>query len=529
MGQDLEEPVACSLLNCCQRERNMTSRSSTADEIADTARIPVCDFAIGEVIDGKYRVEAAVAEGGMGVVLRATHIELDCSVALKVIRPAHAANEEVVARLLSEARIAASLHSKHVNRVLDVGRTVTGVPYLVLEYMTGTDLCSYLARRGAMPVSEAVDYVLQACEALAEAHAIGIVHRDLKPENLFLSEEADGGFVLKVLDFGISKAPPRRGIQSVITNPFEIIGSPTYMSPEQVRGTGVDARADIWALGTVLHELCTGEKLFEASTMTDTFAKILDESYLPSVYGAGAAAALLHQVVCRCLRRNADERYASVVELARQLAPLGTDALQAARVAKVATASRARLIGASAGEDLETAATPLAVTRSESETSIAAALPRQFGRWLLVGAAAVLPIIVGVGYLARPGGLQRASLAAPPTVAPAIAAVPPTADVALSPAPALDIALPSAPVVELAPAPALGAALRRAPTAPATLRWTPPPPRFVVSAPQRPGAPAPLRPAPERAPAAPAPSAAASAESQAVADPWNPKTFGGRR
>ena len=504
----------------------MTSRISTLDQIDGTGLVPVYDFAVGELIGGKYRVEAPLAEGGMGIVVRATHLELDCSVALKVIRPAHIANEEVVARLLSEARIAASLHSKHVNRVLDVGRTARGIPYLVLEYMAGSDLCSYLARCGSLPMSEAVDYVLQACEALAEAHAIGIVHRDLKPENLFLSEEADGGFVLKVLDFGISKAPPRRGGQSVITNPFEIIGSPTYMSPEQVRGTGVDARADIWALGAVLHELCTGEMLFEASSMTDTFAKILDEDYLPPAYGASAAAVLLHQVVCRCLRRNPDERYGNVVELARELAPLGTDTLQAARVAKVATASRARLIAATGDADLETAVTPLAVTRSEPEISTARSRPRRSGRWLLVATAAALPIVAGLGYLARAEGargLEKASLSAPPTE---VAAAPaPARDGVRASAPAIDAALPSAPALAVGPAPVVDVALRHAPNVPTELKWRAPAPRrLVVSAPQ------PEKPsAPESVVVPSAPSVTAPVASQVVSDPWNPKAFGGRR
>jgi serine/threonine-protein kinase len=175
----------------------------------------------GQLVGGKYRIDALIAEGGMGIVYRATHLDLECPVALKLIRPEHVENEEVIARLLTEARIAAGLRSKHVNRVLDVGRTPSGMPYLVLEYMEGSDLRAYLERRGPLPISEAADCVMQACEALAEAHAFGIVHRDLKPENLFLSEEADGGFVLKVLDFGISKAPAaRRAGARTLTNPF---------------------------------------------------------------------------------------------------------------------------------------------------------------------------------------------------------------------------------------------------------------------------------------------------------------------
>ncbi len=144
-----------------------------------------------------------------------------------------------------------------------------------------------------------------------------------------------------------------------MSKPFEIVGSPTYMSPEQIRGVEVDARADIWALGAVLHELCTGDVLFEASSMARTFFKITDESYFPASYGTSNDAMLLHQVVCRCLRRDRDARYPDVVELAQQLAPLGKDRLQAARVAKVAMASRVRVNATSADEAPQTTTTPL--------------------------------------------------------------------------------------------------------------------------------------------------------------------------
>ncbi|HXK17138.1 MAG TPA: serine/threonine-protein kinase, partial [Polyangiaceae bacterium] len=365
----------------------ISASSLPAAKLARSAANP--GVAVGDVVGGKYRVDGELAEGGMGIVLVATHLELDCPVALKLIRPEHLANEAVVERLLSEARIAASLHSKHVNRILDVGRTASGVPYLVLEYMAGSDLYSYLQRRGQLPVTEAVDYVLQVCEALAEAHAIGIVHRDLKPENVFLSEEADGGFTVKVLDFGISKAPRRRGLRTVTSSPFAIIGSPTYMSPEQVRGMEVDNRADIWALGALLHELCTGDALFEAPSMARTFVKITDEGYFPASYGKSSGATLLHQVVCRCLRRNRDERYRDVVELARELGPLGTDGTQAARVAKVATASRARVIAATGQEAPDTTTTPLAITRAELEPAQSVRSP---WRWTLIGIAAFVPL-----------------------------------------------------------------------------------------------------------------------------------------
>ena len=164
-------------------------------------------FAAGDVIDGKYLVGECIAWGGMGIVTEAMHLHLQKPVALKCVRPEFLDNEEMVARFLNEARIAANLRNEHVARVLDFGKTEAGVPYLVMERLEGMSLAALVLERGPLPVSEAVDYLLQACEALAEAHAQGIVHRDIKPENLFLTQGVNGTPILKVLDFGISKQP----------------------------------------------------------------------------------------------------------------------------------------------------------------------------------------------------------------------------------------------------------------------------------------------------------------------------------
>ncbi len=383
----------------------------------------------GELLGGKYRIEAHIAEGGMGMVLRATHLDLDCPVAIKVIRPEHTQNEDVVARLLTEARIAAGLRSKHVNRVLDVGRTETGLPYLVLEHLEGSDLSCYLERRGRLPISEAVDWVLQTCEALAEAHAFGIVHRDLKPDNLFLSEEADGGFVLKVLDFGISKAPASRSGGRSLTNPFEVVGSPSYMSPEQVRGASVDSRADIWALGILLHELISGEAPFATDSITSTFALILDPGYSLPPLDAGAASEQAIAIIRKCMQRDPEQRYQNVVELATALAPLGTDAQQARRVAKVADASRARLIATSDTLTLANPGTPLALSRHYEEVELddVAFRPRHRARNWIVGAGALLAISAGAVLFgaSAPRAVRMSSMdPLPPRRAPAAALAP---------------------------------------------------------------------------------------------------------
>src|SRR4051812_480796 len=209
----------------------------------------------GQILGGKYRVDRVLGAGGMGMVVAATHLQLDERIAIKFLLPEALRNPEAVARFGREAKAAVKIRGEHVARVIDVGSFENGAPYMVMEHLDGRDLSSFIHERGAMPMSDAVDAVLQACEALAEAHALGIVHRDLKPANLFLTRRPDGTPSIKVLDFGISKltAP---GADHSMTKTSAVMGSPLYMSPEQMTASrGVDARTDIWALGVVLYEL----------------------------------------------------------------------------------------------------------------------------------------------------------------------------------------------------------------------------------------------------------------------------------
>ena len=297
----------------------------------------------GQLFGGKYRVEERLADGGMAIVLRATHVELSCPVAIKLIRPEHAQNDEFVLRLLAEARVVASLHSKHVNRVLDVGRTESGAPFLVLEYLSGLNLASHLKKGGPFPVTAAVDCVLQACEALAEAHALGIVHRDLKPENLLLSEEADGSLVLKVLDFGICRAPAAQSGVRVISQIGTVIGTPAYMAPEQVHASStLDARTDIWALGVVLFELLTGERPFRGDTTSSVLAQMVTGQALPIEQLTPDIPPGVVDVIARCLVTDPEQRFQSVVEVAEALVRFGSDEHSADRVARVAATTLAR-------------------------------------------------------------------------------------------------------------------------------------------------------------------------------------------
>src|SRR3984957_9184121 len=222
---------------------------------------------IGDVVGRKFVVEDVLGVGGMGVVLGARHVHLGQKVAVKLLLRSAAKHTDAVTRLLREARAAVDLQSTHVVRVMDVGTLDDGLPYMVMEHLTGSDLSAVLQQRKALPVEEAIDYALQAMEAIAEAHTVGLVHRDLKPANLFLTRRPDGSGLIKVLDFGISKATESSPRDQSLTATAAIMGSPVYMSPEQLRSSkNVDARTDIWALGIILYELVSGRTPFEDET-----------------------------------------------------------------------------------------------------------------------------------------------------------------------------------------------------------------------------------------------------------------------
>jgi serine/threonine-protein kinase len=258
----------------------------------------------------------------MGVVVAATHEELDQKVALKFLLPEVAAYPEIVKRFTREARAAVKIHSEHVARVLDVG-THDGAPYMVMEYLEGADLSQVLDKRGPLPVEETVGYVLEACEAIAEAHSLGIIHRDLKPANLFLASRPSGKPTVKVLDFGISKAPPT-GKDAMVTQTTSLIGSPSYMSPEQMAAaSSVDARSDIWSLGVVLYEMLVRKLPFEADTMPGLVAAILQNTPTPIAASRSDLGPELEAVIDRCLKKLPAERFANIAELARALLPFG--------------------------------------------------------------------------------------------------------------------------------------------------------------------------------------------------------------
>ncbi len=270
----------------------------------------------GTILVDKYRVERVLGKGGMGVVVLVSHLELEDKFAVKILTGQLDADAQL--RFLREARAAAQIKSEHVARVVDVGTLPEGVPYMVMEFLEGTDLAGLIEQRGARPIPEAVELVLQACIGLTEAHARGFVHRDLKPANLFLQTTSDGRRVVKLLDFGISKATH----DVSLTSTRAVLGTPAYMAPEQWRSAKeADVRSDIWSLGVVLHELLSGQRPFLGDSVPDMCSAVLAEDPPPLTIGTPA----LEKLVAKCLEKEPEDRYQRIPELARDLALFAAD------------------------------------------------------------------------------------------------------------------------------------------------------------------------------------------------------------
>jgi len=291
------------------------------------------------LLAGKYRLSRVIGQGGMGIVVAATHAQLEERVAIKLLLPEALENAETVARFQREARAAVRIKSEHVARVIDVGNVdytashmqtelgvplAPGAPFMVMEYLEGQDLSGVLRATGPLSVTDAVAYLAQAIEAIAEAHSLGIIHRDLKPSNLFLTHRPDGTPMIKVLDFGISKAAGPNMTDGGMTTTSAVLGSPMYMAPEQmIASREVDGRTDVWSLGVVLYQLLTGRGPFNGTTMTELCARILQEPHAPIRASRPDVPFELETAVARCLEKDRVRRFASVADLAEAIAPFG--------------------------------------------------------------------------------------------------------------------------------------------------------------------------------------------------------------
>jgi serine/threonine-protein kinase len=277
----------------------------------------------GTLIDGKYRIEQQIGRGSMGTVFRAVHVTLGQRVAIKLISIEHSQSPEARQRFATEAKAAAKLRSRHVVQVYDDGETPEGNPYIVLEYLEGETLEQRLERERDIPLADATRVVCHVGRALARAHAHGTVHRDLKPANIFLvkTEDDEVGWLAKVLDFGIAKLAD--GGEKGTTQAGTVLGTPLFMSPEQVRGaSSVDHRADLYSLGMCLFHMLTGDFAFYSENYSEILVSICTRP-LPLVRAKAPwvpeAVELWFQRACA---REPLERFQSADEM--------TEALQAA-------------------------------------------------------------------------------------------------------------------------------------------------------------------------------------------------------
>ena len=346
----------------------------------------------GETLAGKYRVERILGRGGMGIVVAARHLELDERVAIKFLLRKN--DETAVARFQREARAAAKVKSEHVCRVYDVARLETGEPYLVMEYLDGIDLADRLRTEHKLPVAKVAAWMIEACSALAEAHAMGIVHRDLKPANIFLARRLDDTFTVKVLDFGISKMTSVDGMTSTTA----VMGTPLYMSPEQVASAKeVDQRTDVWSLGVIMYELASGKPPFSADSIIQLSVKIREQELPPLDTGDAAFDA----IVTKCLAKDPNARWPSVGELAKALAPIaGPSSVElATRAARTSATAKSALAETVRDEDeqKEEASAPVEQATLEPLSTAAKAddPPRAatpWGRVALLGAVGVATV-----------------------------------------------------------------------------------------------------------------------------------------
>ncbi len=267
---------------------------------------------IGLTIDQRYRVEALLGEGGMGLVYRVTHTHLNKALAIKVLRRENTGDPEVLARFRREAESASAIGNQHIVDISDFGTLVDGSTYLVMECLEGVDLIDAIDVAQRMPEDRAIHIALQLCRALGAAHDAGIIHRDLKPENVFLIRRNDTEDFVKVLDFGIAKVAngPKR-----LTRAGEVLGTPHYMSPEQCEGDNVDHRTDIYALGVLLYEMVTGHVPHDADTMMGILTKHMYEDPIPPKLRVPQVSAELEQVIMRCLEKKPEQRYQTMGEI----------------------------------------------------------------------------------------------------------------------------------------------------------------------------------------------------------------------
>lgn len=392
-------PQAAAGLSDGTRLRIVTVAPRTSFPDIEAPSIDRRDPYVGTVIDGRYKVETVLGEGGMGVVYRCTHQIIGKKLALKVLRADLARDVEVTERFLNEAKAASAIGNAHIIDISDFGQFADGATYFVMEYLVGNPLSSILTPGEPLPTPRLLHLARQIAEGLSAAHAAGIVHRDLKPDNVFLIERGSDPDFVKILDFGIAKVSTSEG---KLTRAGTVFGTPHYMSPEQAAGTSVDHRGDIYSLGVMLFEMACGKIPFDADNFMGVLsqhmykaAPILSEaSPRPAELPKG-----LEAVVMKCLSKRPESRYQSMAELIVELDKLKAGLRPAAAIELL--------------ENPNDFSTPGAYFDADPGSI---ALPKAPAKTLLVGAALGLMILVGGGaFLLTSRGLKQPPITAVPS------------------------------------------------------------------------------------------------------------------
>ena len=420
---------------------------------------------VGDLLAGKYRVERLHRRGALGLTLEALHTQLGQRVAVRLLAADPKGHPEAAARFLRGARSAVQYQNEHTARIVDVGSLGSGAPYIVTELLVGSDLRKVLRVRDTLPVPEAVDYILQACEGLADAHAHNFVHRNMKPTNLFLTRR-DGQRRIAVLDFGVSEDP----LSDIAINLGSTLGAVSalaYLASEQIRQPAtVDSRADIWALGAMLYEMLTGSLLHDAQTTPELLAMIVADAPTPVSHLRPEISAELEAIVLRAVAKDREARFSTLAEFAEELKPFASEegAESVERISKAlgrrATSLPPAMPGAAArSRAIVHVARPPQPAAAPAAPAVAPA-PRARNRWAelaLTGAA--LAAAGAIGVFAAVHTMERA-------LADAIAPRTVVADLSPAlPAPTQTVAAAAAPVTAAVQAPAATVAV--APPAPA--------------------------------------------------------------
>jgi len=403
--------------NCpvCGKEYPDNVKFCPVDGSTLRAKSPTADL-VGQVIADRYHIIKKLGEGGMGAVYLGEHVKMGRKSAIKVMNPGMAADPDAISRFNREASNASRISHPNVCQIYDFGETTEGVIYLAMEFIEGSALTDLIEKEGALPPARAGKILKQSADALASAHDLGIVHRDLKPDNIMIVQGRDGSDIVKVVDFGIAKAVAGDEAGQKVTKTGLVVGTPEYMSPEQLSGDKLDGRSDIYSLGLVFYRMLTGVLPFQADSAQETMIKRLTDEPMPLETARPDIVfpAKLQAVLDKALARMPSERYANASQF-------GKDA--EAAVAGLAPAAAAAAVGESAATQLMDAEAALKSIPTKQKapppTAVASAAPaapaKKFPLVPVLGGVGGVAVLAVVGVLALGGGKKPAQLTAADT------------------------------------------------------------------------------------------------------------------